>query len=293
MQYTDPVIAAFADDVRFLQQKALRDGFSAAQWKHYWGWNAIALAHLTAAAQGTTPAYPAWAFAPYEPMDAFVDALNAVIDAQHPEWDAAAAQAAWAAQCGAMLRVAAMIPAALRADTAAFAWLNGSSVNDVLRIQTGHSTEHYAKTPAELAYDEVMAAFRHMYQRWRAYAADPEADAQLFTHLWAWQTISRARLLAGKNGHAPVYPTWPTTDPDTHAVIDDINAWIQSTHGTLNRPAVIARWDAGYREILELCTALPAGAYSDPTRTPWLDGYVLLDVVRGSLEHHREHIEEV
>lgn len=34
MHHADPVIAAFVDDMRFFQQKALRDGFSANQWRH-------------------------------------------------------------------------------------------------------------------------------------------------------------------------------------------------------------------------------------------------------------------
>ncbi|MFM2032622.1 MAG: hypothetical protein RLZZ297_1387 [Chloroflexota bacterium] len=289
MHLSDPVIAAFADDVRFLQQKALPAGFSASQWKHYWGWNAIALAQITAAVQRCDPHYPAWAFAPYEPMAAFVDATNAVIDAQHPDWDASAAQTHWQQQCAEMIRLASTIPATQRADQSAFPWLNGSSIDDVLRMQTGHSSEHFDKNPAERAYDDVLLRFRVMYQRWvTAHAVDPT----LYTHLWAWQQITRARLSAGRDGHAPLYPTWPTSDPDTHAVIDDINAWIQQTHGQCSAAEGFRRWQAGYREILALCTELAAADYSDPDRSPWLDGYVLLDVVRGSLEHHREHIEE-
>ena len=291
MHHTDPVIGAFADDMRFLEQQALRDGFTAAQWRHYWGWNSIALAQVRAAAQQTAPIYPMWAFAPYAPMSAFVDALNAVIDAQHPEWDETSAHAAWQLQCQELMALANQIPPDVRADTTRFPWLNDASVNDVIRMQTNHSTEHYEKSVAEQAYDTALAAFRTMYKRWTAYAATPDADAALFTHLWAWQTISQARLIAGRDGHPPVYPTWPTTDPDTHAVIDDINAWIVATHGTLSRDAAIARWDAGYRAMLQLCADMPAAAYSDPARTPWLNGYVLLDVVRGSLEHHREHLE--
>jgi hypothetical protein len=202
MHHTDPVIGAFADDMRFLEQQALRDGFTAAQWRHYWGWNSIALAQVRAAAQQTAPIYPMWAFAPYAPMSAFVDALNAVIDAQHPEWDETSAHAAWQLQCQELMALANQIPPDVRADTTRFPWLNDASVNDVIRMQTNHSTEHYEKSVAEQAYDTVLAAFRTMYKRWTAYAATPDADAALFTHLWAWQTISLPDLADYRSRYA-------------------------------------------------------------------------------------------
>ncbi len=290
MHHTDPVIAAFADDGRFLQQKALRDGFSANQWRHYWGWNAIALAHLEAAAQRTDPQYPSWAIAPYQPIEAFVDAQNAAIDGLYPEWDAPAAQRAWADQCAAIIQVASDIPADIRADTTLFPFLNGASVNDVLRIQTGHSREHYAKNPAEQALDDALYALRQQYQWWVAHRTHPSATAWVYTHLWAWQTISIARIAAGSEGQLPVYPTWPTDNPDNHTQVD-INAWIERTHGGVDAQTAIARWDMGFRQLLSMLVKIPAEWYLDPARCPWLDGYVLLDVIKGTTEHHREHAE--
>jgi hypothetical protein len=291
MHHTDLVIAAFVDDMRFLQQKALRDGFSANQWRHFWGWNAIALAHLEAAAQRTEPQYPRWAIAPYQPIDTFVDAQNAAIDGLYPEWDAPAAQRAWADQCETIIRVASDIPADIRADTTLFPFLNGSSVNDVLRIQTGHSREHYEKNAAEEAVDDALYALRQQYHWWAVHRTHPGATAWQYTHLWAWQTISLARLRAGHDGGLPRYPTWPTTNPDDHAAVD-INAWIEQTHGVGSLQSAFERWDEGFTALLHLCADIPVERFVDPAACPWLDGYVLLDVITGSTEHHREHADE-
>ena len=132
-----------------------------------------------------------------------------------------------------------------------------------------------------------------MYAAWGAYLqthAVPSAD---LTHLWAWQRITQARLLAGLRHATPVYPRWLTSDPDDHAAKEDINAWIQATYGGVDAQTALRRWHAGYGETIRLAQAVPASAWDDPAVVPWLGGYVLWDVIIGTVEHHREHLEEV
>jgi hypothetical protein len=138
--------------------------------------------------------------------------------------------------------------------------------------------------------DDARYALRQQYHWWAVHRTHPGATAWQYTHLWAWQTISRARLHAGHDGGLPRYPTWPTTNPDDHAAVD-INAWIEQTHGVGSLQSAFERWDEGFTALLHLCADIPVERFVDRAACPWLDGYVLLDVITGTTEHHREHAE--
>lgn len=288
MSLTDPIIGAFADVTRRVGMANTALAMTAQEWKHYWAWHVIGLAHLRAAQEDRIPAYPVW-FVPLEgDIDACVTAQNTAIDALHPAWNVADAYAAWNTVVTECIAVAGTLPAHIRADHTAFAWLNGACVDDVIRAQIHHYSDHMPKTAAECAFDDALYALRQEYQWWSTHAHHPHATVWEYTHLWAWQTISIARIRAGLAGTTPQYPEWPTDNPDNHAALD-INAWIEQTHGGVTREAAIARWDAGFNLFVGLLVQIPAEWYGDPARSPWLDGYVLLDVIKGSTAHHAEH----
>jgi hypothetical protein len=132
-----------------------------------------------------------------------------------------------------------------------------------------------------------------MYVAWGTYLQKHAVPIADLTHLWAWQRITQARLQAALCHAAPVYPPWPTVDPDDHAAKDAINAWIQATYGHVDAQTAWVRWRDGYCEVMRLAQAVPASAWDDPAVVPWLGGYVLWDVIIGTVEHHCEHLEEV
>lgn len=151
----------------------------------------------------------------------------------------------------------------------------------------------------------ALADLRDIFDRWKALTMrlrEPELVAPLhgglsvkdiIAHLRAWQTVSIARLEAGQRGGAPLYPPWAGSDPDAEAARTDQNARIQEMYRNQPWAAVWREWRAGFLRFMALAEAIPAADLADATRYPWLDGYTLLDVLRGSYEHHREHLEEL
>lgn len=284
----DPVIGAFADAARRLERSHTH--IDTWHWQHLWAWHVVAVVDLHAAVTGREPTFPAW-YTPFGAAgEAAVDRQNAVIDALHPQWTTADAYGAWHRAALECIEGAELLTPSQRADTTAYPWLAGLSIDDVVRWQTEHINEHFPVDGAQLSFDTEIYRLRMQYQRWCDVAASADADARTHTHLWAWQTISIARIIAGRDGTLPQYPAWPTANPDNHDQVD-INAWIERTHGGVDAQAAIERWDVGFRQLLSMLVMIPAEWYSDPARCPWLDGYVLLDVVKGSTEHHAEHAE--
>lgn|GEM_PF-3573019 len=133
----------------------------------------------------------------------------------------------------------------------------------------------------------------HQYAAWQTYLQTHAVPCADLTHLWAWQRITRARLWAGLHRVAPVYPRWPTRDPDDYAAQADVNAWIQRTYGGVDADTALNRWRAGYDAVIGLAQRVPAQDWDDPAVVPWLHGYVLWDVIIGTVEHHREHLADL
>src|SRR4029079_2491202 len=111
-------------------------------------------------------------------------------------------------------------------------------------------------------------------------------------HLRAWQQRSIVRLEAARHGGEPAYPKWPQQfDPEAEGQTHDLNAWLYAQPRHQLWPNVHADWHAGFLRFLELAAAIPENDLLEKGRYPWLDGYALIDVLQGSLEHHREHAE--
>jgi hypothetical protein len=51
-------------------------------------------------------------------------------------------------------------------------------------------------------------------------------------------------------------------------------------------------WRDGFLRLLELAAAIPEQDLLDTKKYPWLKGYALFDVLKGSYEHHHiDHLE--
>jgi hypothetical protein len=120
----------------------------------------------------------------------------------------------------------------------------------------------------------------------------PLSVKDLLVHMKVWQEINIARLKAGLQGELPVLPVWPAElNHESEDDLDAINAWIFGMGKHISYPEALENWKEGFQKFMTLAEAIPDIDLYSPTKFPWMHGYSLLDVVNGSLEHHREHRE--
>ena len=114
-------------------------------------------------------------------------------------------------------------------------------------------------------------------------------------HVMAWQQISIARLQAAMAGQDPEMPAWLGGSDPFHANehVHDFNAKIYAIYHAQPWPEVHRAWREGFARFLELAEAIPEDALLESNRYSWLRGYALSDVLKGSCEHHREHLDAV
>lgn len=113
-------------------------------------------------------------------------------------------------------------------------------------------------------------------------------------HLWTWQKRSIARLEAAHSGREPEFPQWvPGLVPDTEGVNDRINAWIYETNRDLPWTEMYQSWKEGFLHFLKLGEGFSEREMLDSDKYPWMEGYSLADVLIGSYDHHREHMDYV
>ena len=153
----------------------------------------------------------------------------------------------------------------------------------------------------------ALSALRQEFDRWESLLAsvsEAQVTAPAFAenwsikdvvaHLRAWQQRSLARLEAALHNREPVYPAWPEQlDPEAEGQPHDLNAWLYEQERDTAWADVHQRWRAGFLRLLELANTIPEDALADKATFPWLEGYALMDVLQGSLEHHREHAEHL
>lgn len=151
----------------------------------------------------------------------------------------------------------------------------------------------------------ALSALREELDRWEALLASlseeqitaPEfaenwSIKDVVAHVGAWQQRSIARLEAALHNREPEYPAWPTQfDPEEEGQPHDLNAWLYAQDRDKPWSEVHRNWRDGFLRFLELGTAIPEQDLLDKQKYPWLEGYALVDVLQGSLEHHREHAE--
>ncbi len=113
-------------------------------------------------------------------------------------------------------------------------------------------------------------------------------------HLAAWQARSIARLDASAAERKPIFPEWPAgVNPSDEEPVDMINAWIAARYRDLPWETVYREWKEGYLRFIRLAVNIPEEDLLPAGRYDWMDGYALVDVLTGSLEHHQEHREQL
>lgn len=153
---------------------------------------------------------------------------------------------------------------------------------------------------------QVPARLQEIFNRWEKLLAGvsqeqittPQMNSQWsikdeIAHLRAWQQISIARLEAALQDREPVYPEWPTQDPDSEEDQERINDWIYKKYRQEPWSHVYRNWREGFLYFLELADKIPETNLLDEKKYAWLNGYALMAVLEGSCEHHIEHIDHV
>jgi hypothetical protein len=155
---------------------------------------------------------------------------------------------------------------------------------------------------------ELLANLRTIFRRWEdrlAVIGEEEATARrlegewairdVVLHLRAWQQVSVARLQAALLDAEPYWPAWlEGTDPffaEEHR--DEFNARIRESCRDQPWRSVHRDWREGFLQLMELAGAIPEDTLTDAERYSWLKGYTLSDVLRGSWEHHQEHLQAI
>jgi hypothetical protein len=114
-------------------------------------------------------------------------------------------------------------------------------------------------------------------------------------HLRAWQQVSIARVEAAYQSHEPLMPDWlASSDPEQEENLEQYNARIYETYHPQPWPQVYHAWKEGFLRFLQLGQATSENDLMDTEKYPWLKGYALIDVLKGSYEHHHiEHFEPI
>jgi len=153
--------------------------------------------------------------------------------------------------------------------------------------------------------EELLTQLTDLYNRWEETLAGfseeqivtrrPLADLSIkdvIGHLRAWQQRSIARLEAALNGKEPILPEWSAgMTPQSEDKVEQYNAVIHQIY--LDQPwsRVHGDWSAGYLHFLELAKGVDEDALFETGMYSWLPDYPLAAVLKGSLEHHQEHLE--
>lgn len=116
----------------------------------------------------------------------------------------------------------------------------------------------------------------------------------VLAHLAVWQARSIARLDAAAAGRDPIFPDWPPGfTPEQEEPVDEVNAWIAARYRDVAWESVYRQWKEGYLRFIRQAVNIPEEDLLPAGRYDWLDGYALVDVLTGSLEHHQEHREQL
>jgi len=114
----------------------------------------------------------------------------------------------------------------------------------------------------------------------------------IVAHLTAWQQISVARLEAALNNGQPEYPKWlGGFKPDSEDDLDKINARIYIYYRGQPWLDIHREWRTRFLHFLEFAEAMPEKDLFEEGRYAWLNGDALSAVLRGTYEHHVEHLE--
>lgn len=154
---------------------------------------------------------------------------------------------------------------------------------------------------------EMIAKLKDEYNSWRdllGSMSEAQITAQnlpdnwsikdVMAHLMEWQQLSIARVQASLSGTEPTLPRWlDGLDPESEEDTDKFNARIYESHSGEPWSSVSRSWENGFLRFVELSAAVPESDLMQEGKYPWLNGYALIEVLEGALEHHAEHREEL
>ncbi len=116
----------------------------------------------------------------------------------------------------------------------------------------------------------------------------------VIAHLWGWQQISIARIVAAKLNQEPEFPKWiMEMDGNWEENANQTNAWIYETHHTKSWSEVYQNWRVGFLKLLASAEPVPEKDLLDGSRYSWLKGYSLAFILVASYDHHQEHLEKM
>lgn len=107
-------------------------------------------------------------------------------------------------------------------------------------------------------------------------------------HLWAWQTVSTARVYAALEGRNPDYPAWFTGDDEE---VDATNLRIYENYKHWRWSEAMNEWETNYQHLIELGKRISEMSFLNNDYLPWLPGYSVADVFIYTYHHHLEHQE--
>ena len=151
--------------------------------------------------------------------------------------------------------------------------------------------------------EDVIAALQKSFDDWQArlaalgedeICARPAAGGwslkDVLAHLNAWQQLSIARLEAALHGREPHYPDWISGGPEDEGMLEVYNQRIYERCASQGWPEVRTRWQNDFTHFLQLAALLSEEDLKAQGKYAWMEGYPLLAVLFGSLEHHNEHL---
>lgn len=152
--------------------------------------------------------------------------------------------------------------------------------------------------------DEVLDALQKSFTGWQArlngmteaeVCALPASGGwclkDVIGHLNAWQERSIVRLEAALAGTKPVSPDWMDGLPEEEDFLELFNQRIYERSAAESWETVYARWQTDFARFLQLAALVPEPDLLAQGKYPWLEGYPLMAVLLGSLDHHNEHAE--
>ncbi len=154
---------------------------------------------------------------------------------------------------------------------------------------------------------QILADLFDIFNRWQellASLSDEQINQPLLpsqwtvkdivAHMWSWQQASVARIEAALHDKTPAYPRWwQILGPDPEEDVDRTNARLYESNREKPWANVYADWKSQFKHFLELSSQIPENDLLEPGRYAWMGSRALSASSLGSLDHHREHYDEL
>lgn len=112
----------------------------------------------------------------------------------------------------------------------------------------------------------------------------------LVTHLWAWQSVTTARVFAAVEKEQPEYPAWFRLGDEE---VDETNLRIYENYKHWHWEEALSEWETNYLRLIDLGEHLSEKEFITDERFPWLNGHSVAAYYIASYDHHFEHMESL